>query len=62
MQSIASKIWLVSGSVEYKKVISWLFGRIINTMPIITVDRSLHYCPKPCGLGHNCPMPCGLGQ
>ena len=33
------------------KVISWLFGRIVNTMPIVTVDRSMHYCPMPCGLG-----------
>ena len=33
------------------KVISWLFGRIVNTMPIVTVDRSMHYCPMSRCLG-----------
>ena len=34
------------------KVILWLFGRIVNTkcMPIVTVDRSMMYCPMPCGI------------
>ena len=27
------------------KVISWLFGRMVNTLPIVTVDRSMHNCP-----------------
>ena len=33
------------------KIISWLFGRIANTMPIVSVDRSMHYYPMPYGLG-----------
>ena len=35
-------------------VISWLFGRIVSIMPIVTVDKSMHYCPMPCGLGQKC--------
>ena len=37
--------------VRLSKTKSCLFGRIIRTMPIVTVDRSMHYCPTPCGLG-----------
>ena len=33
------------------KVISWQFCRIVSTMPIVTVDRSMHSCSMPCGLG-----------
>ena len=33
------------------KVISWLFGGIVNIMPIVTVDKSMYYCPMPCGHG-----------
>ena len=34
-----------------KTVISCLFGRIVKTMPLGTVDSSVHNCPRPCGLG-----------
>ena len=40
------QVWLSN-----TKVILWLFGRKVSTMPIVTVDRSMHYCPMPCGLG-----------
>ena len=29
---------------------SWPLGRIVKTMPIGSVDSSVHYCPRPCGL------------
>ena len=34
-----------------KTVISCPFGRIVKTMPLGTVDSSMHYCPRPCALG-----------
>ena len=40
------QVWLSN-----TKVISWLFGSIVNTMSFVTVDRSMHSCPMPCGLG-----------
>ena len=43
--------WNFQVRLSNTKVVSWLFGRIVNTMPIVTVDRSMHCCPMPCGLG-----------
>ena len=37
-----------------KTVISCLFGRIVKTMPLGTVDSSMHNCLRPCGLGLKC--------
>ena len=35
-----------------KTVISCLFGRIVKTMPLGTVDSSMHNCPRPQAIVH----------
>ena len=47
-----------------KTVISCLFGRIVKTMPLGTVDSSMHNCPRPGSLEQYCielsTAPCGI--
>ena len=49
-QSIASKHYWFHVPLYNKTVISGLFGRIVKTMPLGTVDNSMHNC----GLGQLC--------